>query len=107
MLCELEQADPQVAIIPNIEKMVIIRNRLTGEFKERATNLEVIRLEAFRQTLQDVGRPNNALASSLNQVYLKPRFEDIVLYDDILTTLETLKARYALRLLSNGNTYSE
>ncbi|MBI3930448.1 MAG: HAD family hydrolase [Chloroflexi bacterium] len=107
VLCELEQADPKAAAMLNIEKMVKIRNRVADEFKGRATNLEVIRLEAFRQTLQDVGRPNNALASHLNQVYLKHRFEDIELYDDVLTTLETLKARYALGLLSNGNTYPE
>ena len=66
-----------------------------------------IRLEAFRQALKDVGRPNDALALYLNNIYLKHRFEDIELFTDVLPTLETLRGKYSLGLISNGNSYPE
>jgi len=106
-LKELEQADPTAASLLSIEKMIATRNRVVEELKGKVTNLEAIRLEAFKQTLKDIGRPNDALASHLNEVYLKHRFEDIELYDDVLPTLQTLKGKYALGLLSNGNTYPD
>jgi HAD superfamily hydrolase (TIGR01549 family) len=77
------------------------------ELKGRVTNLEAVRLEAFRQTLEYIGRPNDALASHLNDVYLQHRFEDIELFDDVLKTLQKLQGKYTLGLLSNGNSYPE
>jgi putative hydrolase of the HAD superfamily len=106
-LRELEQADPAAASMLDIEKMIEIRNRVADELKGRVTNLETVRLEAFRQTLKVSGRPNDALASHLNQVYLKHRFEDIELFGDVLPTLETLQGTYTIGLLSNGNSYPE
>ena len=38
---------------------------------------------------------------------MKHRFEDIELFDDVLPVLKTLQMRYALGLLSNGNSYPE
>jgi len=43
----------------------------------------------------------------LNAVYLKHRFEDVRLYDDVLPTLNALQGRYVLGILSNGNNYPE
>ena len=104
---ELEKIDAQAAAMLDIEKMIKVRNRVAEKLKGKVTNLEEIRLEAFRQTLKDVGRPNDALASHLNQVYLKHRFEDIELYKDVLPTLEALIGKYTVGLLSNGNSYPE
>jgi len=87
--------------------MIKIRNRVANELKGRITNLEDVRLEAFRQTLEEIGRPDDALASQLNQVYLKHRFEDIELFDDVLPVLEALREKFTLGLLSNGNSYPE
>jgi putative hydrolase of the HAD superfamily len=107
VLRELEQIDPHAAAMLDIGRMVQIRNRVANELKGRVTNLEDIRLQAFRQTLQDIGRPNDALAFHLNQVYLKHRFEDIELFDDVLLTLKALRTIYSLGLISNGNSYPE
>jgi len=107
VLKELEKVDPKAATMLDIEKMITIRNRLAEKLKGKETNLEEIRLKAFRQTLRDIGRPNDALASHLNNVYLKHRFEDIELFKDVLPTLETLREKFNLGLLSNGNSYPE
>jgi hypothetical protein len=43
----------------------------------------------------------------LNKVYLKHRFEDIELYDDVLPTLDILSRHFKIGLLSNGNSYPD
>jgi FMN hydrolase / 5-amino-6-(5-phospho-D-ribitylamino)uracil phosphatase len=107
VLLELERIDSQAAALLNIDKMIEIRNQITSDLKGVIANLESIRLEAFRRTLKDIGKPNDNLAEHLNQVYLQHRFDDVELYDDVFPVLDTLKARYTLGLLSNGNSYPE
>jgi 2-haloalkanoic acid dehalogenase type II len=107
VLRELEKLDSDAADMLDVEKMIEIRNRVADKMKGKVTNLEDIRLEAFRQTLRDIGRPNDALASHLNQVYLKHRFEDIKLFNDVLPALRALRGKYTLGILSNGNSYPE
>ena len=87
VLKELKKIDRNVAEMLDIEEMIKIRNRVADELKGKVTNLEDIRLAAFRKTLEDIGRPNDALASHLNQIYLEHRFEDIELFNDVLPAL--------------------
>lgn len=105
VLKELGRLDPQSAELLTIEKMIEIRNEVAKELKGREINLGKVRLEAFRQTLREIGKPNEDVAIKLNQVYYKHRFEDIELYHDVLQTISTLQEKYTLGLLSNGNTY--
>jgi HAD superfamily hydrolase (TIGR01549 family) len=107
VLDELRRLDPESAEALDIEKMISIRKAVAEKFRGRVMNLEAIRLEAFRETLVGVGRPNEPLAEHLNQVYLKHRFEDIELFDDVLPTLGKLKEKYILGLVSNGNSYPQ
>ena len=107
VLLELKHLDFQAASRLNIEKMIEIRMKVGESLRGKVTNLEKLRLEAFRQTLKEVGRPNNELALHLNQVYLKHRFEDVELYDEVISTLEELKDKHIIGLLSNGNSYPE
>lgn len=107
VLRELKKLDPDAADTLDIDRMIEIRDGVANELKGGVTSLEDIRLEAFRQTLKDIGRPSDALASHLNQVYLEHRFEDIRLYDDVLPALKALRVKYALGILSNGNSYPE
>jgi len=107
VLRELEKLDSDAAGVLDIEEMIKIRNRVADKLKGKVTNLEDIRLEAFQQTLRDIGRPNDALAAHLNQVYLKHRFEDIKLFNDVLPALRALRGKYTLGILSNGNSYPE
>ncbi len=107
VLRELEQIDTDAAGMLNIEKMIRIRNEVAEKLKGKIVNLERVRLEAFKQTLEEIGKPDEVLASYLNQVYLMHRFEDIELYDDVLPALTVLKESYTIGLLSNGNSYPE
>lgn len=107
ILRELENLHSDAADMLDIDKMIKIRNEVADKLKGKVTNLEDIRLEAFRQTLRDIGRPNDTLASHLNQVYLKHRFEDIKLFNDVLPALKALRGKYTLGILSNGNSYPE
>ena len=91
----------------SIETLIAIRNQVAEEHKHRKVTHEAIRLEAFRRTLQFIGMPNDDLAAHLHALYLKHRFEDIQLFDDVLPTLNALRGDYIMGLLSNGNTYPE
>lgn len=110
VLKELERIDPEAAHLLDIDKMIEVRERVAEEWKDKTANLEGLlfnRRQAFRETLKDIGRPDDTLASHLNKVYLRHRFEDIELFQDVLPTLHSLRSRYTLGLLSNGNSYPE
>ncbi len=103
----LAEIDPESASKLDIDMLILIRNKVAKDLKGMITNLEKIRLQAFIQTLNYVGKPNEELARFLNEIYLKHRFEDIELFDDVLSTLTKLKKKYKIGLLSNGNSYPE
>ncbi|MBK5113575.1 MAG: HAD family hydrolase [Candidatus Heimdallarchaeota archaeon] len=103
----LEEIDPVSASLLDIDKMITIRNRVADNLKGIIINLEEVRLRAFQETLKVTRKPNDELAKYLNEIYLKHRFEDIELYEDVLPTLNTLKNKYKLGILSNGNSYPE
>lgn len=91
----------------SIEEMISVRNEVANSLKGKTTNLEEIRLAAFKETLSRHGILDTALATELNAIYIKHRFEDIDLYEDVLPTLEGLKETYQLGIISNGNSYPE
>ncbi|UCD18465.1 MAG: HAD family hydrolase [Candidatus Zixiibacteriota bacterium] len=105
VLLELKKLDPVAATKIDIDQMITIREEVAEKLKGVETNLERLRLEAFCNSLAAVGRPDDTIAEQLNSVYLKHRFEDIELYPDILPTLEILKKRYTLGIVSNGNSF--
>jgi FMN hydrolase / 5-amino-6-(5-phospho-D-ribitylamino)uracil phosphatase len=107
VLWEMEKLDREAAARLDVDKMIDIRNKVALELKGKVTNLEVIRREAFRRTLLDIGKANDDLAEYLNAIYLKHRFEDTKPYDDVLPILRELGIIYSLGLLSNGNSYPE
>jgi putative hydrolase of the HAD superfamily len=90
-----------------VDRMIEIRNAVADELKGKGIALESIRLEAFRRTLKTLGSDNHGLAAHLNSVYLEHRFADIELYPDVLPMSDSLAGRYALGLISNGNSYPE
>ncbi len=103
----LQMHDSNAAALLDIDKMIEIRSRVAEELKGKITDLETVRLEAFRKTLETIGISNDTLAHYLNEVYLEHRFEDVSLFNDVLPTLNRLRKEYTLGLLSNGNSYPE
>ena len=106
-LAELRRFVPAVPDSLSIDTLIAIRNQVAEEQKSRGLTHEAIRLEAFKQTLRSIKSPDDDLASHLSALYLKHRFEDILLFDDVLPTLDALRGNYTMGLLSNGNTYPE
>ncbi len=107
-LAELRRQVPtQRALDLTVEEMIAIRNRLAEEVKGKVWNLEEIRRLAFERTLEHVGCLDSSLAVRLNEIYLKHRFEDIELYQDVVPALDTLAPHFKVGLLSNGNSYPE
>jgi 2-haloalkanoic acid dehalogenase type II len=104
---ELARINPEAAARLDIPKMIEIRNRTAAELKGKVTNLEEVRLEAFRQTFREIGCPDDILAAHLNEYYLRHRFDDIELYPDVLPALQKLREKYTLGLVTNGNSYPE
>ena len=106
-LDELRRLVPAAPDSLSIDTLIAIRDQVAEEHKGSGLTHEAIRLEAFKSTLQCINNPDDDLAVHLNTLYLKHRFEDILLFDDVLPTLETLQGSYMMGLLSNGNTYPE
>ena len=106
-LAELHRILPSVPDSLSIETLIAIRNQVAEEQKGGGLTHEAIRLEAFKRTLQFIEKPDDDLAAHLHTLYLKHRFEDIQLFDDVLSTLNALQKDYMMGLLSNGNTYPE
>jgi putative hydrolase of the HAD superfamily len=106
-LAELVRRIPGSKELLTVDKMIQIRNYTAQELKSKVNNLEELRLESFRRTLDYCGVNDDGFAEQLNQLYLKHRFEDVVLFDDTLPTLEVLRRRYILGIVSNGNSYPE
>jgi HAD superfamily hydrolase (TIGR01549 family) len=106
-LGELRRLAPAAADSLTVEKMIAIRERVAEELRGRVTDLWEVRLVAFRQTLEQSGVPDDALAARLTALYREHRLENVALFDDVIPTLDALRGRYTLGLVSNGNTYPE
>lgn len=106
-LDELCHLAPEIGNLLTIEAMIAVRNRVADELKGHVTNLEAVRLEAFRHTLAGVGHLDEPLARHLNGFYLAHRFSDIELFPDVIPALDALGAGYRIGLLSNGNSYPD
>lgn len=105
ILAELTRRIPECAERLSVDKMIQTRDRTAQELKGKITNLEQVRLISFKRTLNYCGVDDDELAEELNRLYLKHRFEDAVLFDDVLPTLEGLRRKYILGVMSNGNSY--
>lgn len=108
VLDELRRRVPgQASEYLTVEKMIEIRKSVTTELKGKIINLEEIRFQAFKRTVEFVGCADDNLAADLNALYLKHRFENIELYSDVIPVFDILRLNYTIGLLSNGNGYPE
>jgi putative hydrolase of the HAD superfamily len=102
---QLQEADPEAAARLDVDKIIEVRDRVHDELRGRVTDLATVRRESFRAMLRDSGRPDDALASHLGDVYFRHRDLTSKPYDDVLPTLMALRGGYALGIISNGNMY--
>lgn len=106
-LAELQRLHPPQAGSLTVGAMIATREEVAGELRGKELNLEAVRYAGFRRTLEQIGLPDDDLAGRLTAFYLQRRFDDITLFDDVRPAFAALQGRYALGVVSNGNTYPE
>ena len=107
-LAELRRRRPGEATTAlTVEELVAIRDEVAADHRHDWSRLEDIRLAAFTATLERLGLDDPALARELNALYLRHRFDDIELFDDVTDCLDAVGRRHPIGLLSNGNSYPE
>lgn len=99
--------DPSMADQLTVDTMIAIRNRVADEWRGQGLSHEIIRLEAFRRSLDRIDYTNDLLAFRLNALYMRHRYGDITVYPDVRPALDQLGERYVLGIISNGNSYPE
>ncbi len=106
-LLELGRLRPEGAAGLTVERVIEIRDRVYEERRGSVTDLIAIRREGFREALRVTsgGSNDEELASHLTDVYLHHRYAQEVPFEDVAPTLEALRGRYKLGVLSNGNSY--
>ena len=104
-LLELATRDPETAAMLDVDRMIAIRDRVHDELRDVVVDLNEIRRESFKRVLSEIGRPDDALGLHLCDVYFKHRSAGMKLFDDVRPTLEALAQRYAIGIISNGNSY--
>ncbi len=104
---ELERVDPEAAARLDVDRMAEIRNEVHEAMRGVTPDLVEIRKASFRQALVEVGRPDDALAKRLAEVYFESRWAPSTLFDDVRPAIEALAPKYRLGVISNGNSYPE
>ena len=106
-LQELAKVDPGAAGRLDVERLVALRNDVHDRLLGSVTDLDAVREESMREALREAGRPDDALASYMAQVYFQRRDELRALFPDARPALERLAPDYRLGLLSNGNSRAD
>jgi len=90
----------------SIEHLARLRDEVADEIENPDESLTEIRTESFRRALAlcGYGSVTDPLASELTQIYFESRFKVARPYEGLVTALRRLKGRYALGIISNGNT---
>src|SRR4051794_11181513 len=96
-------ADLPAAQALTIEDLIATRARFDDDDGPAGSSLLELRRRAFVATLEELGRPDAALAERLTRRFMDGRSELIEPYDDVLPALEQLRDRYVVGIVSNGN----
>jgi putative hydrolase of the HAD superfamily len=95
---------PKEAQSLSVSALAEIRNGVAAEPESESRTLEEIRHLAFVRTLERIGVPDAKRAAELNDLYLRHRFEDIELFEDVLPVLRDISQTRRIGIVSNGNT---
>ena len=106
-LQELEGSHPQEAADLSVEALIAASAGVHRKVGSQTLSLKAMRQESFNQAMQSVGIHDDQLVSHITQVYMSHRFNNVYIFDDVLPTLQALSERYAIGLLSNGNSRPE
>ncbi|MFH1126872.1 MAG: HAD family hydrolase [archaeon] len=104
ILKEIRAYHPESSESLDIKKLIEIRENVSKEQEGKITDHIELRHLAFKETLRYIGIDDDRLASHLCENYIKCRYSVLEPYDDVKKTLDALKDKYTLGLLSNGHT---
>jgi putative hydrolase of the HAD superfamily len=97
----LQHRFPAVTARHDLDSMRALRVQVAREFPDKRHDFTWLRLEALRRHAREAGY-DETLAPAAFEVFYRARNE-VVLYDDVRTTLERLARDYRLFAISNGN----
>ncbi len=90
------------------DRLQAVRDEVVAAYRGRPHKLEDVRQHSFEVFLNRAGAPDASdAAAALIEHFLDVRFHHIELFPEVRDTIEGLKGRYRLGLLSNGNTYPD
>jgi HAD superfamily hydrolase (TIGR01509 family) len=86
-----------------------LRDRLADEATAsgRRTRLAEVRRRSFEVALEEAGMADPGLAAIMSGAYFAHRHGEVALHPEVAAVLSGLQGRYALGLVTNGNTDAE
>lgn len=96
-----EEFTPEITVQHTPDTLLEYRARVRAKHPELAGCVTAMRLAGLKSLLSDFGY-SVALAEQAFEVFYKARSE-VVLYDGVVDMLGTLKQRYKLAAITNGN----
>jgi FMN hydrolase / 5-amino-6-(5-phospho-D-ribitylamino)uracil phosphatase len=106
-LAELQAQFPEPAAHLSVDDLLTHRQEAEAAFRGQSMTIEELRFAGFMRTLDAIGVRDEPLANKLAREYLERRFANARIFDDVIPTLEFLKAHFRLGLLTNGNSYPD
>ena len=93
--------DPSARL--TVQRMMDIRDGVAQEMGEGTVRQEEIRYAAMLKTLELLGSADRGIADELFSTYMEARLAGAKPFDDVPDVLDSLKNRYRLGIISNGN----
>lgn len=87
----------------SVDELVAARQQVGSAHGSDVVTMEHLRFDGFRLAFASHGIVDDDLAGDATAFYLETRFDDPIMYPDVRTTLESLRADYRLTLITNGN----
>lgn len=87
----------------SVDSLKHIRDTLAARESDRALDHHGLRRESFAVLLHDLGLYDDALHARLCDRFFEHRYASLTLYEDARTVLPTLRRRFRVALISNGN----
>jgi len=103
----VERGDVEAGTV-DAERLKLVRDEVVVAFQGRPHSLEEVRQHSFQVVLEQAGhRAPEEAARDLIEIFLQVRFDEIRLYPEVRASLDRLKRRYPIGLLTNGNTHPD
>ncbi len=86
-----------------VDHLIGLRQQVAGRHRGAPLTMEELRRRSFAEAVRTAGIDDDDLVDQTTAFYLDARFAGSILYDDARSTLDLLATRFALVLVSNGN----